>query len=171
MTEARLAILDRNEILVGPLTELQAARKRCWDLINRLSLMPEGATQSFAPTDTADERNPMGKRPGAGVDRKGDREQSFRMKSADHFANRAGNCQTVRDFELVSADAAEAVKAWTVPDFGKRTQPRPGDSGFKLYVIETIRKNPDLSNEQVAMKCGGISRRLINRYGREDQAA
>jgi len=154
----------------GPLSELLVARKRCLDLIAALSVKSEvsAAVLDTGPPDGS-ERDIGGNRPPGGVDRKGDRQPDFAMKSADHFKRRFAGCKTVSDYELVSVDAEAAILAWEKTPIVLDV--RPGDPFFRRKVCELIILHPDWSDEKIGIECGGVSRQRINRIRLEEKRA
>lgn len=106
-----------------------------------VSHVPAFNYESKNETSVSDERNPGGKRPRGGVERKDDQENDFALKSVEHFRRRLdgalarnllreqeGEPPSSRAIEAILADAKAALKAHKrappPPDRPERSSPQ-----------------------------------------------
>ena len=161
--------------------ELEAASKRCRDLLARLSVKSEVPAASFDPSghpqaggseDSKGGRRPSGTDRGDGKLTEQERidRSSFAMKSHDHFVRRAKGCRTVDDWNQVAEDAQKALDAWEIPK--THPSPLPGDSKFLPYLRNVLRENSKLpqkrqKGDEAIARENGVSRQYVSRIRHE----
>lgn len=126
----------------------QSRTKQLVQVIIELTLVSHVRGTSYDKTPTSGKPESLGLPPG-GVDRKGDREDSYRQKSAEHFARRLeGLCrgldkcsdkraESLRD-EILT-DAREAIRAWRVTPNVPGVEPERGTLQWKCKIANDPR--------------------------------
>lgn len=137
--------------------------------IAELELISEVSAVSLDPSSRDSGEDIGGKRPPGGVDRKGDREREWTMKSAEHFRRRAANAVTSEALRHILVEARAALElARRRPSPQDAGHPMPGDHDFKRWVAES-----ELPSSEVARLTGksGQYIRKIRALYRERTAA
>lgn len=146
------------------------ARAELLQIIARLETMSHVPAVNLNPQPVTTEDGKGGARPRGGIDREDDRQHDFTLKSADHYRRRLHGCRTVRDVELVLADARQTLAAWA------RT-PEPRDPEWGSFAwrrqivrdIETGKRTLDACRSHYSVSRATIYRYLAM-YG-QDKAA
>lgn len=134
-----------------------------------LEMCSEVPALSYEPTARSTTEHPGGGRPPGGIDRKGDREHEWALKSPDHFRRRLAKAHSLVALRAILADAKAALEAAKrAPAPQDKEHPMPGDHNFKRWVAES-----GLSSSEIARltgKTGQYIRKVRAQY-REKQAA
>lgn len=146
------------------------ARAELLQVIARLEVISHVPAVNLDPTPAATSEEKGGARPRGGIDRKDDREPDFALKSADHYRRRLQGCRTLRDVELVLADARLTLRAWT------RT-PEPRDPEWGSFAwrrqivkdIETGKRTVDACRSHYSVSRATVYR-YLEQYGTKDAA-
>ena len=138
------------------------------DVLTDLSLVSHVRGTNYDPTTSGGGGSSANPLPPGGVDRKGDREESYRQKSADHFVRRLNglvrrlpqisdpDAESARDDIL--AGAREALKSWRQTPQVAGHDPEAGTRAWKIRVA-----NDPRSSRMVAGHYG-VSHVTVLRY-------
>ncbi len=112
-------------------------RELC-ETIAALELVSQVAAANPSPSGRDSSESIGGKRPSGGIDRQGDRERTWEMKSADHFRTRVRNAHSERTLLTILVEAKQSLEsARRAPKPTKQLEPEYGSSQWKRYVAES----------------------------------
>lgn len=120
--------------------------KEVRDVIAALHLVSHVSAANLGSSARDSGESIGGKRPPGGIDREGDREREWPMKSAEHFERRLAKAYSQRALTEILADATRSLDAWKrQPAPTKSNEPKLSSPQWKQYISESIESHGALA--------------------------
>lgn len=126
--------------------------------IAQLELISQAPTQNLDAFSRDSSGDIGGNKPSGGIDRRGDREPDYKLKSADHFRRRVQKARSILGLEEILTDIWATLRAWKCPDPPLGIEPERNTLAWKRMIA-----NSSLSAERLAHK-HEIGVRTVYRY-------
>ena len=157
-----MIVLDKPKLKEASLNEKLSqhpAARELHRIILRLDLVSHVSAAAPGKTTPAADEDIGGKRPPGGIDHKGDREDSYRQKSAVYFRRRWRHTNTVEGLEALLDEARDAAWAWAhTPDAPTVVEPERNTFLWKCAIADDTR---DLEKIKAVYR---VSRATVYRY-------